>query len=324
MSPKLSVIMAAYNAEKFITEAIESILNQSFDNFEFLIVDDASTDATVSIIESFAQKDSRIHIFHNTENRGQAYARNTALQNARGEYTAILDADDIALPDRLEKQLTFLQRHPNVTLVGSSALLIDEHGKPIGTKGKPNDLRIIDFKMLIQNQFVHSTLMYRRSAVIDIGMYRHEFQHAEDYDLCSRLLTAGYHLTNMPEPLVGHRIHKQSMTQKPDTQRPQAQRAIVINHRNISPYYDCSLSQITQLSLVINHAQGNFFDIYKNIRLFKKIATHYIEKNNLLSDDKEKVLQSYTMLTRRVLIRFGERTFPFGMTLLKRLTRRTK
>lgn len=317
--PLVSVIMTAYNAALYIDQAIESIIKQTFKNWELIVVDDGSKDKTLKIIKNYTKQDPRIKLIINDKNIGQALARNQALKIARGKYVAVLDADDYAYPQRLAKQSAFLNKYPGLTLVGSAATLIDKNGKKIGSKNKPSNPEIIAYKMLIQNQFIHSTMMYKLRDILAIGMYRHEFQHAEDYDLCARLLTAKYRLTNLPEQLVAHRIHPTSMTQSPVSQPNQAKRAITVNQRLITPYYKCSRQQMTDLSKTINHSHAALLTIIKSLYLFKQITNSYIKKNNLPEEKKDKILSAYKILTRRSLARLGERIFPLGILILRKI-----
>src|SRR6266705_845891 len=128
--PKVTVLMAVYNAENYLRQAIESILSQSFEEFELLINDDGSTDHSAEIIQSF--RDSRIRAIQNPINQGEERVRNQCLQIARGEYIAVLDADDIAHQDRLQIQTDFLDRHRDISLVGSPLEIIDESGRVVG------------------------------------------------------------------------------------------------------------------------------------------------------------------------------------------------
>jgi len=118
--PKVSVIMPVYNTETYVAQAIESILAQTFTDFEFIIVDDGSTDRTPAILDAFSRSDNRVRIIHNPVNRGPAACRNIGLNNSSGEYIALMDADDISKPERLAKQSAYLHNHPDVFVLGSS------------------------------------------------------------------------------------------------------------------------------------------------------------------------------------------------------------
>jgi glycosyltransferase involved in cell wall biosynthesis len=208
--PKVSVLMAVYNAENYLRQAIESILGQSFEDFELLINDDGSTDRSVEIIQSY--RDSRIRAVQNPINQGEERVRNQCLQRARGEYIAVLDADDIAHRDRLQIQTDFLNRNTGVSLVGSPHVIIDEAGRVVGIERLYSDELVIKWGLLFGNQFGHSTVMYRRKDVLAVGGYDESLPYGTDFDLWVRLTTRG-RLVNLLNPLAQYRVHSQNTTQ---------------------------------------------------------------------------------------------------------------
>ena len=126
--PKISVVMPVYNGEKYLREAIESILDQTYQDFEFIMVNDASTDGSGSILSEFANLDQRIRILTNESNLGIAGATNRGIAQARGEYIALMDQDDISLPERFEKQVEFLSNHPDISVLGTNSIILEEDG----------------------------------------------------------------------------------------------------------------------------------------------------------------------------------------------------
>jgi len=207
--PKISVIMSAYNAEKYIAEAIESILNQTFKNFEFIIINDCSTDNSLKIIKKYMKKDKRIILINNKKNFGRAKSRNRGLKIAKGKYIAILDSDDVSLSERFEKQYNFLEQHQDVFLVGTGSINIDENGikksisKPICSFKKIS--KILPFN----NCIFHPSIMFRNG---DKYFYREKFPYSQDYDLYLRLLSKGKRLVNMPEILIKYRINPHAVS----------------------------------------------------------------------------------------------------------------
>ena len=174
--------MPAFNAEMFLREAVDSILNQTFGDFEFVIVDDCSTDATRQILEEYADRDSRVKLFRNEVNRGIAATRNRLMAEASPEsdYFALMDADDIALPERFEKQLEYLEAHPELAAAGSSIWIIDEESRRIGRRDYPSDPRRITAAMIRFNPISQSSVMIRRSAVKATGLYNPKYRAAQD------------------------------------------------------------------------------------------------------------------------------------------------
>ena len=196
--PKVSVVMSAYNEEQNISSAIESILCQTFADFEFVIVNDGSTDKTIDVIKSF--NDKRIRIIENRENQGLTECLNKGVQCSNGNFIARMDADDISHPTRLANQLAFMQCNPNVAVAGSWAYVID---KDSGSRRecKP-PVHHHDITMTIQkdNPFVHSSLLFRREAGDLVGWYSLNGP-AQDYDLLIRIAER-FEVANLPTFLV--------------------------------------------------------------------------------------------------------------------------
>lgn len=179
MSPLISVVMAVYNRAALVGEAIQSILDQTFDRFEFIIVDDGSTDQSVAVIRQY--RDPRIRLIQLPENRGHTVARNIGNEAARGAYIAVIDSDDIALPQRLEKQLAFMEAHPEVGLCGCSAHWIDEVGQKQSTWRAIGDPALCRANLVFGMSFHHPTWLVRR-AIYEQLAYRTEWELAEDLD----------------------------------------------------------------------------------------------------------------------------------------------
>lgn len=207
----VTVIMSVHNGARYLREAISSILNQTLKEFEFIIVDDASTDESESIIHSFT--DPRIKILKNEQNIGLTKSLNIALQKSTGTYIARMDADDIALPERLTVQKNFLDTHPDIVCVGSALRIIDEHGVEQGSKTVFSDPALLGFHMKMKNQIAHPTVLFRKDAILSVHGYDETFTYAQDYDLWSRLLEMGFQFSNIEMPLLLYRIHTNSITQ---------------------------------------------------------------------------------------------------------------
>ncbi|WP_343530706.1 glycosyltransferase family 2 protein [Pedobacter sp.] len=201
-SPTVTVFMAVYNGEKYIKEAIESVLNQSYTDFELLIVNDGSTDGTLNIIAGFV--DPRIRLLHNDGNKGLTYTRNHGVREARGKYFAILDSDDIAMPKRLKLQVEFMENHPSVAICGGQAVFIDGQSNEMTGYRVPIGENISHW-LVIHNAFINSTLMIKTSVMREMGGYR-EMAPAEDYDLSFRI-SFKYQVANLSEKLVAYREH---------------------------------------------------------------------------------------------------------------------
>ncbi len=208
--PRVSVVMPVYNGERYLREAVESILNQTFSDFEFIIIDDGSSDISADIVRSF--RDERIR-FNQQENQGLAATLNRGIEVARGEYIARQDQDDISLPERLAKQVKYLDSHPECGMVGTWAEIYLEEKKTERAHRHPSDNITLQYELLFNNPFVHSSMMLRKSALEQVGRYStdRERQPPEDYELWSRI-ARNYEVANIPEILQIYREIPGSMS----------------------------------------------------------------------------------------------------------------
>ena len=206
MIPRISVLMPVFNAERFVAEAVESILRQTFTDFEFLIIDDGSTDGSLRILERLASRDDRVRLVSRSH-RGLVPALNELMNLARGEFVARMDADDIALPDRFDLQVAHLEHNPDVVCLGGGHQLIDCRGRILRNIHHPgDDATLQELALEGRCPITHSSLMMRRQAVVAVGGYREEMREAEDLDLLLRLGEHG-HIQNIDKILVQYRKH---------------------------------------------------------------------------------------------------------------------
>ena len=205
--PKISVIMSVYNGEKYLREAIESILNQTFRDFEFIIINDGSTDKTSEILSSY--NDPRIVIINNKRNIGLTKSLNKGLKMVKGEYIARQDADDVSLPERLERMVNFLDMNRDVGLLGSSFVIIDEKGNKLKSCKFATENKEIKKRLLSGNHF--GSEIFRKTSLEKVGFYREEFKYAQDYDLALRI-SEKYKVGNLSFPFYKCRINFQSIS----------------------------------------------------------------------------------------------------------------
>lgn len=210
-APLVSVIMPVYNSEKYLAEAIESILSQTYPHFEFLVANDGSTDSSQEILGAYARKDARIRVTCSEQNYGYVRHLNECILRARGEYIARMDSDDVALPDRLALQVDFLRRHPEVAVVGSSSITISDVGTEIGLVPRNGSPGTLLWQSFFTNPLSHPTVMFRKSEVVKAGMYDHARIPAEDYELWSRVLRHTS-IANIEQPLLRYRVHPMSVS----------------------------------------------------------------------------------------------------------------
>jgi len=209
--PKISVIMPVYNQGKFLKQSIDSILNQTFKDFELIIINDGSSDQTSEILKQYVKKDLRVKVF-SQKNQGCTKSLNYGIKQARGEYIARQDADDISLPKRFEKQIEFLNKNKNIGLVGSFAQVIDKQGnkkqKILGQYTQNKDLKKYSFW---SDRFCHSTIIIRKKLLDKINGYDEHFVCSQDTDLYFRLMPHTQ-FANLEEILLLYREHEDSVS----------------------------------------------------------------------------------------------------------------
>jgi glycosyltransferase involved in cell wall biosynthesis len=229
--PKVSVVIPAYNAQRYLFEAVNSVLGQTYRDFECIVVDDGSTDRTGAILWELAARDARVKplkIAHG----GIVTALNTGIHAARGEFIARMDADDICVPERFAKQVRYLDEHPECVAVGSNVILVDPFNSEVHQATVKIDHEQIEADLLAGNSWamIHPTTLIRKQALLDIGGYRAEYEWSEDLDVFLRLAEKGK-LANMPEPLLRYRQHFSSINRtKIDLQRRRSERLLAEAH----------------------------------------------------------------------------------------------
>ena len=210
--PQVTVIIPIYNTARYLGEALESIARQTFPDFEVLLFDDGSTDTSVEIARGVAARDARF-VLLGGKHQGYTHWLNMGLEQARGDLIARMDADDVSVRHRFERQVLYLKGHPECCLVGTQATRIDAEGLSIGLWAVPCEHDEIDQRHIngASGQIIHPTVMMRASVARKIGGYRREFEPAEDYDLFLRMAEIG-RLANLSESLLRYRLHSGSVT----------------------------------------------------------------------------------------------------------------
>ncbi len=203
--------MSVHNGEAYLKACIDSILGQTFDDFEFIIVDDASADATAVLLDEYTRADIRVRLVTNKENLGLTKSLNIAIRKAQGEYIARMDADDISFPERFEKQVDFLDKNPEYGVVGAWAKVIDEKGEIIDEFAWETDSKTLKRNLIKWNPIIHSLAMIRKSVLDDAGLYDENFRYAQDYELWFRISRLSK-MANIPDFLMSYRVSGKSIT----------------------------------------------------------------------------------------------------------------
>ncbi|MDC0255706.1 glycosyltransferase [Bacteriovoracales bacterium] len=286
-NPLLTVLLPVYNAEKYIKESISSILAQTFEDFELIIIDDGSTDKSKEAISSF--KDKRIRFFKNNTNLKLINTLNKGIKLARGKYLARIDADDICFPKRFQKQISFLENNKNVAILGTDIEFIDKSGNYFG-KGVVHPQSHNEIKWGLQRRccIYHPTTMVNLEKVKNEFFYSEQFVHAEDYELWLRI-AKNYRLANLPEVLLKYRVHSSSITQKFSTQATQSMLQALSTHR-LEDYtetqidtirFPWKLSSVEELNSLLKKWKASCLHFIKISDVTEKEA--WLIKNNAIS-----------------------------------------
>jgi len=261
-NPIISVVMSVYNAEKYLDEAIQSILTQTYKDFEFIIINDGSTDKSLKIIEKYKNQDERILLI-SRENKGLIASLNEGIEKARGEYIARMDADDISLPSRFEEQIEYM-RNENLDICGTSIQLFNEN-KLYKIWNYPRNNNDIKFILMFMSAFAHPTVIIKRDIFNNIKY--EDYKHAEDYKLWCDIAAYGYRMGNVDKVLLKYRYHDEQVSKKNN-----------IEQRNktfkISEYYLKKIGQekiLNSLNKIRNEADFNELrSLYNDIDIYRK------------------------------------------------------
>ena len=210
-APKISLIMSVYNGEDYLAEAIESVLSQSFRDFELIIINDCSKDSTGDILEKYAQQDERVKVHTNEVNLRLPSSLNKAMEFAQGKYIARMDADDICLPDRLERQYDFMEKNPHIALSSCRFMTLKNGVIASGGCGGRNDSESIKALLLVTNPILHPGIIAKADVIKKLG-YDKNFTCTEDMELWTRFVISGYNVEIQPEYLMIYRLHDKQIT----------------------------------------------------------------------------------------------------------------
>jgi glycosyltransferase involved in cell wall biosynthesis len=304
--PLISVILPVYNGEKYLKAAIDSVLKQTFSNFEFIIINDGSKDNSEKICTSYS--DSRIRYF-SFENSGLAKTLNKGIGLAQGDYIARQDQDDISLPQRLELQMKFMEKNPDVILLGTSGIIINEFDEKIGEHKHPTHSSVLAFDLMFDNPFIHSSVIFRKKHKGVTFFYPESPDVFEDYGMWSEMSFHGK-ISNLEDPLILYRHHPGGMSKMDSIKRKKM--LYIQSIQNIKKLISGKLSDNQ-----IEHLCNLYFHQYdKETRFNKKqimdtlnvisglLSEKYPEEKNLIFsrlNDYKKVLGSrYNMYMRLV------------------------
>jgi glycosyltransferase involved in cell wall biosynthesis len=236
MNPVASVVLPAYNATRFLRESVESMLVQTFTDFELVVIDDCSTDDTWAMVQEYAARDPRVVALRNERNLKLAKTLNRGIAAARGRFIIRMDADDVSEPDRVRRQVEFLEAHPEVGIVGSTMRIVDEEGAVLGMRRYHLAHEDIRRHIFLYSPFCHPATAMRKEVLDRAGLYDPEYNPAEDYELYFRI---GMHanFANLEEPLLRYRVVKgTSMTTGATRRMERTTIAVRRKYAHVPPY----------------------------------------------------------------------------------------
>lgn len=300
----ISVIMAVFNGEKYLQEAIDSILNQTLNDFEFIIIDDCSNDQTPEIINMFANQDKRIKVTVNKEQMGSYASANVGLSFIKGKYIARMDADDISDPNRFEKQVQFLEANPQIGLLGSAIEIIDENGSVLRGSSPALDDHLIRWILLFDNSFTHSSWMVRVDSLNKVGGRYDNLPIVQDYALASKLSKIS-RVANLPDFLIKWRISDNQISVTRKEEQDSTATSISFNNINDLMGLDFINQEETKILRSILHSKGslnkNNYSVYKNIfRIYDRfIKTNHLKKQEINDISKWIIRKSFSCTSKK-------------------------
>ena len=306
-SPRVSVVMSVYNGDHYLRDAIESILHQTFSDFEFIIIDDGSTDGTWAILTDY--DDPRIRVVKNDVNLGLVRSLNKGLALARGEYIARMDADDISLSERLDKQVQFMDRNPVIGVLGTDIELINEFGTAYNEfkpPSIPTQSRAVNWTLFFRCCIHHPTVVARRTVLECLGGYSLDFAHAEDYEFWLRAIFKTK-IMNLPDVLLKLRKHDRNVTKLyQETQQRNAEIA-VRNAMSKALERDVDIKDVRilrDLSLITNARES-----LDTARLVRALFGFCITQEEISISEKQ-FIRDHAMSIFRVLGRMSAKQNP--------------
>ena len=294
----ISVLLSVYNQAKFIGQAIESIINQSFEDWELLVVNDGSRDDTTKVLDSIA--DSRIKIINNFRNIGLTKSLNIALSQAKGEYIARMDADDISHKDRFANQLGMLKKG-NSDLVGAWSIIEDLNIKCKQKWKSVQTAKGLEFSLCWGSPFAHSSIMARRDILDRLRGYNNEFYFSQDYDLYARLVNQGFKIGVVSEFLITHRVHNDNLSfiekKSQDNFAQNVRERLLIK-------IGLSREQIGKFNKIISAERCTFFRMMSGLKLNYKIKKLYIKNKSGLTKEERKEIKEVYNERQKALIKY--------------------
>lgn len=323
LNPQISVVIAAYNTGRYIGRTLESLIRQTFSDFEIIVVNDHSTDNTAKVVKEYQVRDSRIILIDNDHNCGPCISRNRGMDFARGKYIAILDSDDLSAPERLAVQFEFLEMYPEITLVGSQGTRIDENDHITGNINLSTDPAVIKYRLVTENNLIHSSVFFRKNEIISVGGYNKEYQGVEDFGLYSLLLKNNFVILNLPQRLVSYRQRRGSILSSPASRQVALDYIYSLICNNIREYVPIDkkiFARYYHAYLLKEFGAISIADLWLSLRVNRRILIIFLTKEKLTATQKSAVIAVYRLNRRWNIKRYLVGRF----RVIKRLFRLNK
>jgi len=337
INPLVTVLMTVYNGGEYLKESVRSVISQTFRDFEFLIVNDCSTDDSVKTIESF--NDERIIVHNNENNMGQTKSLNVGLKLARGKYVARMDADDMAFPMWLEILTEYFRNYPDYAAIGSAAIVIDENGKKKEICRLPASSHEIIFRIFFAPPMNHVSVLLNKEIIMKNGGYDENFKITQDYELWSSLIRNGYKLLNIPDILVAYRIHSRSIGFMEANRKGLEEKSeTILRNVNAMTNFKITFEEAIEICKLFYHtpelsteefknAQQNFEKIYSNLKEKFRVPLELAKKeikNQMLKpycklaafEMQNNMIKKARITVSEYLRRYGFHLMPFLMYLI--------
>ena len=287
LTPTITVVMPAYNAATYLDEAVTCILNQTFRDFEFIIINDGSTDNTGSILDRYKKLDSRIRVYHQ-ENQGMIAALNRGCQLARGKYIARMDADDVSVANRLERQLSYIEAHPDIGILGSW-ISIEKNSRIVDQWCPPTNSKRLKWELFFGVCVAHPSVLMRREVIERLNFYRPDASHGEDGDLWFRA-SAITEFGNVPEVLLKYRVWPKSTSQVHSQLRSQAHITLLASFIKDVCNLEPPIEAVTGLrQLRVGPRFQSLGQIRLTALLVEKLYQRFLMRNHLESHERREI-----------------------------------
>ena len=281
--------MSAYNVAAYLDEAVRSILDQTFRDFEFIIIDDGSTDATASILKRYAALDSRIQVYRQEKNQGMISALNRGCRLARGQYIARMDADDVSLSGRLERQLQYIDQHPQIGILGTWIYNMDQNGSVKTAWCPPTNPKMLRWTNFFGVCVSHSAVLMRREVIEKLEFYRPGMAHVEDVDLWLRASSIT-EFGNVPEILIKYRVWSASTHQVGLQTRRERHVQLLASHIKDLLKVEPAIEAVAGLRQTrVGPPPENLRKIRLTAALIQQLYGTFVKKNNLTSEERREI-----------------------------------